>query len=237
MASYCPKCGRSISPGGIACAYCGTRISPPGQVKKQRRFTCIKCGKWLPVSDSLVGKKDTCRECEERLARELAYERDREERRRAMTMSGVIARHPELRQKILTQLGIADFGGRVYVDVNSYDLICRWDKCITRAKNLELARRYEDAAKEYEGLAMWKEAGDLREKASSRTVKHVNVDLNDLLERVKDGGLAISYKCRSCGAGLSVDSNSNANGLRFCPYCGTATDTDTLTSIINNALK
>jgi rubrerythrin len=197
----------------------------------------VKCGKRLPLSDFLSGRNDTCRECEERHARELAYERDREARRRAMGMSETIARHPELRPKILTQLGVTDFGSEVHVDVSSYERICQWDRCVTRAKNLALARRFEDAAKEYESIAMWKEAGDMREKGSSKTVKHVNVNLNDLLDRIRDGGLAISYKCRSCGAGMSVDGSSNANGLRFCPYCGTATDTDTLTSILKDALK
>ena len=234
---FCPKCGRHTPPGSVACAYCGTRISQPGQAKKQRRFTCVKCGKWLPLSDSVIGKKDTCRECEDRHARELAWERDREERRRAMAMSEVIARHPELRPKVMAQLGLANFDGKFYVDVNSYEKICQWDKCVTRAKNLELARRYEDAAKEYEKLAMWKEAGVMRDKGSSKTVKHVNVNLNDLLDRVRDGGLAIPYKCKSCGADISVDGSSNVNGLRFCSYCGTATDTDTLTTILKDALK
>jgi hypothetical protein len=108
---------------------------------------------------------------------------------------------------------------------------------VTHAKNLELAKSYEDAAKEYEKLTMWKEAGEMREKGSSRTVKHVSVDLNDLLDRVRDGGLAIPYKCRSCGADISVDGNSNVSGLRFCSYCGTATDTETLTTILKDALK
>ncbi len=134
-------------------------------------------------------------------------------------------------------MGLTGFDGKFYVDVNSYEKICKWDKCVTRAKNLELARRYEDAAKEYERLAMWKEAGVMREKGSSKIVKHVNVDLNDLLDRIRDGGLAIPYKCKSCGADFSVDGSSNVNGLRFCSYCGTATDTDTLTTILKDALK
>ena len=154
-----------------------------------------------------------------------------------MTMSEIIARHPELRSKIMTQLGITEFAGEVHVDVNSYERIIQWDKRVTRAKNLAMARRFEDAAKEYESIAMWKEAGDVRERGSSTTVKHVNVNLNDLLDRVRDGGLAISYKCKSCGAGLSVNGSSNVKGLSFCPYCGTATDTETLTTILKDALK
>jgi DNA-directed RNA polymerase subunit RPC12/RpoP len=237
MAMFCPKCGRHTPPGSVACSYCGTRVIQPGQAKKQRRLTCVKCGKFLPLSDSLIGKKDTCKECVDRHARDLAIERDREERRRAAVMSEVIGRHPELRPRVLRQLGLTDFSGKVYVDAASFERFCQWDKCVTRAKNLELARRYEDAAKEYESLAMWKEAGEIREKASSRTIKHVNVNLNDLLDRVKDGGLAIQYKCSNCGASISVDDTTNANGLKFCSYCGTATDTETLTTILKNALK
>ncbi|UCE92397.1 MAG: zinc-ribbon domain-containing protein, partial [Methanobacteriota archaeon] len=205
MAAFCPKCGRHTSPGSVACAYCGTRMTQPGQGKKSMRLTCAKCGKRLPFADSLLDKKQTCKECDEQHARQLAYEREMEDQRRAMTVSEVIGRHPELRPKIMTQLGLTEFSGRMNVDVNSYERICQWDKCVTRAKNLSLARRFEDAAKEYESIAMWKEAGNVREKGSSTTVKHVNVNLNDLLDRVRDGGLAISYKCKSCGAGLSVD--------------------------------
>jgi hypothetical protein len=233
----CPRCGRNNPFGSIVCAYCGTRIGSQELTKKQRRFTCVKCGKWLPLSDSVVGKKDTCKECEDRHARELAWERDREARRRATAVSAVIARHPDLRPSIMRQLGLSEFSGQLHVDTNSYDRICQWDRCVTRAKNLELARRYEDAAREYEKLEMWKQAGEMREKGSTKTVKHVNLNLNDLLDKLRDGGLAVPYKCRSCGASISVDGSSSVNGLKFCSYCGTATDTDTLMSILKSALK
>jgi DNA-directed RNA polymerase subunit RPC12/RpoP len=200
-------------------------------------MTCVKCGKRLPLSDSLIDKKQTCRECDERYATDMAMEKDKEERRKAAHVSQVIARHPELRSKIMARLGISEFGNRLFVEYGIYQEICRLDERMTHAKNLETARRFEDAAKVYESIGLWKEAGLAREKKVARTVKHVSVNLNDLLDRVRDGGLAISYKCRSCGAGLSVDGSSNANGLRFCPYCGTAADTETLTSIISNALK
>ena len=116
-------------------------------------------------------------------------------------------------------------------------MILDWNNVVGQAKNFESARRYEDAAKCYEGLDLWNEAGQARDKKSSRTVKHVTVNLNDLIEKVRDGGLTIPYKCHSCGATITIDSHSDPNGLKFCSYCGSAVDPDSMLDIIKNALK
>lgn len=137
----------------------------------------------------------------------------------------------------MRRLGVTSLETHLAVDAGAYHDICEEDAIVSHAKNLEMARRFEDAAVCYERLGLWKEAGEVREKKSSRTVKHVTVNINDLIEKVRDGGLTIPYKCHSCGATITIDSNSDPNGLKFCSYCGSAVDPDSMLDIIKNALK
>jgi len=190
----------------------------------------------MPLRGKIDGRT-MCVECEQRHMQEQAAERDRGERSKALIISQIIARHPELRAKVMYRLGLKEFGGRFYVDDHAFHEICEWDACVTDAKNLELARRYEDAARKYEAIGMWKEAGTVRDQKSARTVKHVTVDINDLIAKVRDGGLTIPYKCHSCGATITIDSSSNPDGLKFCSYCGSAVDPNSMLDIIKSALK
>jgi len=231
----CPRCGRSMPYGSIACSHCGTRLTSATQ-SSTGTFSCVMCGKLMPLRGKL-DRKTMCIECEQRHMQALAAERDREERSKALAVSQIIARHPELRVKVMHRLGLKEFSGRYHVDDHTYQEIYEWDACVTDAKNLELARRYEDAARKYEVIGMWKEAGQVRDKKSSRTVKHVMVNINDLIEKVRDGGLTIPYKCHSCGAKITIDSRSNPDGLKFCSYCGSAADLDSMLDIVKSALK
>ena len=190
----------------------------------------------MPLRGKFDGKT-MCIQCEQIHLRELAAERDREERSKALVIGQIITRHPELRAKIMHRFGLKEFGERFYIDGHAFQEICEWDACVTDAKNLDLARRHEDAARKYEAIGMWKEAGQVRDKKSARTVKHVNVNLNDLIDKLRSGGLSVPYKCGSCGASFVIDSNSKADGLKHCSYCGSALDTDSITNIIRDALK
>jgi len=217
-----------MPPGSVVCAYCGSRPTS--------RMTCVRCGRFMPLRGKLE-KREMCPECESIFNQEVVIERDKEEQRKATEVSQIIARNPELREKVLTRLGLKQFDGRFYVDYGSYQDICYWDKCVSYAKNLETAKRYEDAAKIYESVELWKQAGLLRDKKTSRTVKHVTVNLNDLIEKLRTGGLSIPFKCNSCGAAIVLDQNTSAEGLKFCSYCGSAIDTDSIVSILKDALK
>jgi len=199
-------------------------------------LSCVRCGKFMPLRGKLEGRT-MCVECEQGHMQELAAERNREERSKALVVSQVIARHPELRAKIMHRLGLIEFGQQFYVDGQAFQEICEWDACVTDAKNLDLARRHEDAARKYEAIGMWKEAGQVRDKKSARTVKHVNVNLNDLIDKLRSGGLSVPYKCGNCGASIVVDRNTSPEGLRFCAYCGSTINTDALLSLLQDALK
>lgn len=231
----CPKCGRSMPYGSIACSHCGTRLTQ-GTQSSTGTFSCVKCGKFMPLRGKLVGKT-MCIECEQKHHQQLANDKLIEESRKRNLVWKIADEHPELRVKMMQRLGVKDFAAGYFVNDHDFQDICDWAQLISQAKNYETARRYEDSAKTYESLGLWKEAGAAREKKSARTVKHVTVNINDLIEKVRDGGLTIPYKCRSCGATITIDSTSNPDGLKFCSYCGSGVDLDSMLDIIKTALK
>ena len=63
------------------------------------------------------------------------------------------------------------------------------------------------------------------------------VRLNELIDQVGTKGLAIPYKCSSCGASITIDKDSKKEGLKFCSYCGTAYNVEDMTKIIQHALE
>ena len=109
-------------------------------------------------------------------------------------------------------------------------------KSVELAKKFELAGRFEDAARQYENADMWKEAGEVRRQANTRTVKNVSVNLNELMADLRRGGLALNYKCHNCGGTLTIDGRSAESNISFCPYCGSKIDTETLASLLKIAL-
>jgi hypothetical protein len=110
-----------------------------------------------------------------------------------------------------------------------------YNQHVEEAKKLERAGRYEDAAKEYEKAEEWDNAGRVRKEGSTQVVKTVNVDLNRLMEDLRRGGLALNYKCHSCGGGITIGSGG-VDAPKFCPYCGVMVDTKTLSDMLRTAL-
>lgn len=108
------------------------------------------------------------------------------------------------------------------------------EKKLEQAKNLELAHRLEDSAKIYEELNMWEDAGRVRRKAQQTTT--MSVDVNELLEQLKQGGITTTYKCTNCGATIPIDGQTDANGLKFCGFCGTAIQIHDLTEVLKKVL-
>ncbi len=108
------------------------------------------------------------------------------------------------------------------------------DSVITAA-NMERAGNYDDAIAAYEELGLYDDAGRLRAKRSVK--KTVTVDLNELVNQLRYGGLVINYKCPSCGASITIDAKSDANGLKYCGYCGSGIDIQVLNDLLNTVLR
>gem|GEM_PF-2144027 len=97
------------------------------------------------------------------------------------------------------------------------------------------AGRYEDAARFYENLTMYEEAGKIRKMALTErnTSRNVSVNMNQLIDQVRQGGLALAYKCPNCGGSINIDKDFNP-GMRVCAYCGTPLDTTVISTMIKN---
>lgn len=232
----CPRCGRANPLGSVACQVCGARFhTHPGQTQTSSK--CRICGTRFPLLDSRSRARGTCEACQAGYDRAIQIEASREHLARMNRAREVAANHPELRPLIMNALRANDLQRDFNVDAHSYQLICDWERSIVQAKNFESARRHEDAAKTYEALGLWEEAGRARDRKSVRTIKHVNVNLNDLIDKLRSGGLSVPYKCGSCGASIVVDKNASPDGLKFCSYCGSSINTDALLSLLQDALK
>ena len=89
------------------------------------------------------------------------------------------------------------------------------------AVRAEQAGRYEDAANEYEKLNFLDKARSLRERDKTTTVRQVQVNINHLLDQMKQGSLVVPYKCPSCYASIKISGETTPDRLTNCPYCGT----------------
>jgi len=108
---------------------------------------------------------------------------------------------------------------------------------LNMARNLEKAGNYEGAAVILERYQFWEEAGRVRKLDDQKIIKHITVDMNELIDQVSTKGLAIPYKCRSCGASITIDKDSRKEGLKSCSYCGTMYNIEDMTKIIQRALE
>lgn len=105
------------------------------------------------------------------------------------------------------------------------------------AKDLEKAGRHEDAGKLFEEFGMIDAAGAVRKKGKAQVVTNISVDLNELLEKLKSGGLVSVYKCPSCGGSIKISGTTSTQKLSKCEYCGTILQTDDLISFIRDILS
>jgi len=104
------------------------------------------------------------------------------------------------------------------------------------AKDLEKAGRYEDAGKLFEEFGLIEEAGKARRQGKSQYVTNISVDLNQLLEKLKNGGLVSVYKCPNCGGSIKISGTTSTQKLSKCEYCGTVLQTDDLVNFIRDIL-
>jgi len=104
------------------------------------------------------------------------------------------------------------------------------------ATKAELAGRHEDAAVIWEKLNDHERAGKVRERAKVQTIKHINVDINSLLNQMRAGGLVSVYKCPNCGASIKISGDTSTSKLSRCEFCGTTLQIDDIAKFIQNIL-
>lgn len=107
------------------------------------------------------------------------------------------------------------------------------------AQNLERCGRIMDSAKVFEELRLYDKARELREKERHIVIKKtdVSVNLNALLQQVKDSGLVAVYRCPHCGGNLKIGKSTNLESLRKCDYCGSEIEIMDLADFLRTVLS
>jgi lysine biosynthesis protein LysW len=102
----------------------------------------------------------------------------------------------------------------------------------------EKVGRFNDAAWYYESLGMVEEARRARDRARGLGLKtEVTVDLNALLQQVKNGGIVVVYKCPSCGGVLKIGKTTGLEQLKVCEHCGAEIEVVSLAEVLRAALS
>ena len=107
------------------------------------------------------------------------------------------------------------------------------------AQNLEKCGRTADAAKVFEELRMYDKARELREKDRHIVVKKtdISINLNSLLQQVKEGGIVAVFRCPHCGGKLRIESKTTLNSLKTCERCVSEIESMDLADFLKTALS
>ncbi len=89
-----------------------------------------------------------------------------------------------------------------------------------QADHFVLAERHEDAARLYETIGMWKEAGDTRRLKNRQVVTQIQVNVNDLIAQLRSLGLTATYTCPACRSPFPITGETKPDTLAKCPHCG-----------------
>lgn len=110
---------------------------------------------------------------------------------------------------------------------------------LIQAQHFETLREFENAAKIYKSLGMYEQAGRVRAKRDELTVKKtdISLNLNALLQQVKDGGIVAIYRCPHCNGKLKIGTKSTLNSLRTCEHCGSEIEAIDLADFLKTALS
>ena len=131
-----------------------------------------------------------------------------------------------------------------YSDSNDQSKSVLWTRLVKytrliQAKHFETLREFENAAKIYKSLGMYEEAGRIRAKRNELIVKKtdISINLNALLQQVKDGGIVAIYRCPHCNGKLKIGNRSTLNSLRTCEHCGSEIEAVDLADFLKTALS
>jgi uncharacterized protein with PIN domain len=85
---------------------------------------------------------------------------------------------------------------------------------------------------------MYDKARELRDTDRHIIVKNtsVSVNLNSLLQQIKDGGIVAVFRCPFCGGKLKVNKESTVDNLKRCEHCGSEITSMDLADFLKTAL-
>jgi hypothetical protein len=110
---------------------------------------------------------------------------------------------------------------------------------LIQAKHYETLHEFENAAKIYRDFRMYEEAGKVRGKRNEFVVRKtdISLNLNALLQQVKDGGIVAIYRCPHCNGKLKISNKSTLNSIRTCEHCGSEIEAMDLADFLKTALS
>jgi hypothetical protein len=125
-----------------------------------------------------------------------------------------------------------------YVEKTFFEIIYK-TALTKKAQMLLQVRRLEEAARVFEHLGMYEEAGKARADNKQILIKktEVTVDLNSLLKQIKTGGFVVVYRCPNCGAPLKVNKESNMQSIRTCKHCNFEIESMDVADFLRTALS
>jgi hypothetical protein len=147
--------------------------------------------------------------------------------------------HIDKKKRVSIQFSLLD-----YPILNTFPENPLWQRLwkntqLIKAKHFETLREFENAAQIYRGLGMYEEAGRVRAKRDELTVKKtdISLNLNALLQQVKDGGIVAIYRCPHCNGKLKIGNKSTLNSLRTCEHCGSEIEALDLADFLKTVLS
>ncbi len=112
----------------------------------------------------------------------------------------------------------------------------RRNQMLEQVRNLIEAEDHESAARIYQKLGMWKEAGEVRRSGRRQIVTQVHVNVNDLVEQVRKAGIATDYTCPACRGHIRITGDTTLATLRNCQYCGSVVETTDLVDFLTKVV-
>lgn len=103
---------------------------------------------------------------------------------------------------------------------------------LATAINMVNAERHEDAAKIYESLGMFKEAGEVRRVGRRQVTTQVHVDVNNLIDQIRRAGISTNYTCPACGGHIRIAPDTSMTKLTNCEFCGSVIQTTDLVDFL-----
>ncbi|WP_446787306.1 hypothetical protein [Macellibacteroides fermentans] len=124
--------------------------------------------------------------------------------------------------------------GRSYEGPSNYDDPVWYNH--SQARLAESVERIDDAAMYYEKAGFLEKAKQLRIKNRNQVVHHITIDVNKLLNFLKESNFTIPYKCPSCHGTIKINGQRDAIKFFTCEYCGTSLQAIDVQNLINDMM-
>ncbi|MCJ7464977.1 MAG: hypothetical protein MUO81_09600 [Thermoplasmata archaeon] len=167
-------------------------------------IVCPSCGAKNSRTDNLCNNCDAC----------LDDAKSALVKGRSKRVREIIQRHPELNGMVLVRLSLSDLPkDDFYVDGAALKDIEYWEEKANVAINFETAGNFEGAARQFEDMQLWTEAGRVRALGThTARDQETHVPREREIHTIREREIVL-IKCSYCGS-------LNPQGTLKCGSCG-----------------